>query len=45
MTTPAPTELRPVERGMIAVLCVAAAVALVWVCAMVVVLAGWVMAA
>ncbi|MET9433829.1 hypothetical protein [Streptomyces sp. NPDC006551] len=32
MTTPAPTGLRPVERGMIAVLCVAAAAAVAFLC-------------
>lgn len=47
MTSPVPTTspLRPVERGMIAVLCVAGLVALAWVCAMVYVLAGWMVSA
>ncbi|GGT95774.1 MULTISPECIES: morphogenic membrane protein MmpA [Streptomyces] len=46
MTAPASlsTSLRPVERGMIAILAVAGLVALAWVCAMVYVLAVWVTA-
>ncbi|MFF8605893.1 morphogenic membrane protein MmpA [Streptomyces sp. NPDC015346] len=46
MTAPAslPTSPRPAERGMTAILAFAGLVALAWVCAMVYVVAAWVMA-
>ncbi|MEU6881763.1 hypothetical protein [Streptomyces sp. NPDC046712] len=44
MTTPVPAPLRPVERGMIAILAVAGLAALAWVCAMIYIVVGWVMA-
>ncbi|MET9621587.1 MULTISPECIES: morphogenic membrane protein MmpA [unclassified Streptomyces] len=45
MTTPVPTPLRPVERGLTAVLAVAGLVSLAWVCAMLYVVFAWVVAA
>ena len=45
MTTPVPTPLRPVERGLTAVLAVAGLVSLAWVCAMLYVVFTWVVAA